>query len=203
MTSSTKFQPLTWTEWLAAWNVYQFLVAQHNISVGRNVIGGLAKHFQQVLQLLKAGHDWQLYDSEFRWAIQHDSSVQWGHILSQALDNARNSRVPHDNQVKRKGGNHQAALPSRQGWTVKTMPARNFPTKFCWTFNKGNSCSNISCKNSHHCFNCNDQKNAHAFVNCTQPLAFPNWPHKSISSGKHNPQAGPSGIKTAFLGKSS
>ena len=201
LSSASKSDPLTWTEWCTCWNIYQCIILEHNFAHGINLVAGMAKHFFEVIKLLKAGHAWQQYDSHFRWAIYHDSSVHWGDVLAQALDEARavNKTRHNDVSYKRKVPASVSASNSSQ-LTVKTLKTADFPKRYCWAFNNGFPCKMPeTCKNSHSCFNCVGDNN-HAFRNCSKPLTYPNWPHLASTSIQNVGKPIP--MKPAFPGKS-
>ena len=200
LSSASKSEPLTWTEWCICWNVFQLITLEHNFALGINMAAGMAKHFFEVTKLLKAGHAWQQYDSHFRWAVSHDSSVHWGDVLAQALDEARAvTKSRHDVSYKRKAPASAPSYSSSQ-LTIKTLKTADFPKRYCWAFNNGFQCKMPeTCKNSHACFNCVGDNN-HAFRNCSKPLTFPNWPHLASASTQNVGKPIP--MKPAFPGKS-
>jgi len=95
-TGTIQHRAINWNEWVQAWSIYQLVLTDHHFALGHNILGELAKHFNQILSLFRAKQDWRMYDRDFRYAMEVNKSVQWGHILSNSLANAKKSKAVYE-----------------------------------------------------------------------------------------------------------
>ena len=124
------FENLSERKWIQAWNIFVAIYSKaHPEKLPR-----LAAHFQQVLDLMEAKANWQLYDQDTRLLIE-DGMVDWGVTVQSIITKAQ----------------------------LKIATPFQVPLEFCRDFHTNGNCFRDPCKFNHKCFRCNQDNHPARF----------------------------------------
>ena len=151
-----EFVDLSERKWIQGWNIFLQIYA----SAHPTKLQGLTAHFQQVLDLMAAKANWQLYDQLTRLMIE-EGKLEWG-VTSQTL----------------------VTKATLQPFRPTSMQKHSVPKSFCIEYhNKGFCQYHTQCKYKHECFRCS--RGSHPAKACRgggAPTATPKTNQKTTAA---------------------
>ena len=129
---------------------------------------GLLKHVETLKSLHRMFGNlaWQHYDHSLRWTMQHNPSIQWGHVDVEIYMQATAIGLHASGRSPRPGA------PRREDDNALLQP------NTCWRFARTGSCTDSRCvyKDTHLCTKCRSK--SHGLLTC------PKVPKSGIASAK-------------------
>ena len=166
--SSRKGRSLDWCEFGSAWNI--FIAVRTRVPHDPSLPGQLAKHYEVLFNLQKAGHDWSFYDTNFRRLVSLKMAY-WGQVHEELNSKARSRDM------------RKPAFRDSPGKTGRPGQKVEVPENFCYKFHSGAKCTFANCRYTHNCPECNSY---HRMINC--PGRQPFRGQQNISKRNSFPQ---------------